>query len=61
MANSEDRHVQSKPKLLTSWSYKTKKKKRKSLKKKWKEKGKTLKTHKLSQHDNLVFKRNIHI
>jgi len=42
MANSEDRHVQSKPKLLTSWSYKTKKKKE-EFKKKMKGKGKNIK------------------
>lgn len=60
MANSEDRHVQSKPKLLTSRSYKTKQNKKEDFLKKWKEKGKTLKTLKLSQH-NLVFKRIITI
>ena len=46
MTNSEDRHVQSKPKLLTSLSYKTKKKKEKEeLKKinKMKGKGKKIK------------------
>ena len=42
MANSEDRHVQSKPKLLTYWSYKTKKKKE-EFKKKMKGKGKNIK------------------
>ena len=45
MTNSEDRHVQSKPKLLTSLSYKTKKKKKEELKKinKMKGKGKKIK------------------
>lgn len=52
--------------FLTSLSYKTKKKRKKEKKikkynKRKEKKGRKLKTHKLSQHDNLVCKRNITI
>ena len=45
--------------FLTSLSYKKKRRVKKKIKQKRKKKGKKLKTHELSQHDNLVCKRNI--